>query len=270
MVSSPLSRARRWGALVACALVGCTAGFATEMPVLTRAHAHNDYEHTRPLFDALDQRFGNVEADVWLVDGQLLVAHSAKDVKRDRTLSRLYLEPLRARVKRNGGRVYRDGPPIVLLVDIKSEAAPTYAALHDVLKTYADMLTMFRGDRMETKAVTVIISGNRPREEMLAQPLRYAAYDGRSGDLDAKETAAFIPWISENWQKLSTWKWDGAMPATDRAMLKAFVERAHAQGRKVRLWNTPDRPDAWRVLQEAGVDIIGTDDLAGLARWMAR
>ena len=40
---------------------------------LWRAHAHNDYEHPRPLLDALDHRFGSVEADIYLVDGQLLV-----------------------------------------------------------------------------------------------------------------------------------------------------------------------------------------------------
>lgn len=32
---------------------------------LERAHAHNDYEHDRPLFDALDSGFKSVEADVF-------------------------------------------------------------------------------------------------------------------------------------------------------------------------------------------------------------
>ena len=39
---------------------------------LPPAHAHNDYEHRRPLQDALDRGFNSVEADVWLVDGELL------------------------------------------------------------------------------------------------------------------------------------------------------------------------------------------------------
>jgi hypothetical protein len=43
--------------------------------VLARAHAHNDYERDEPLSDALAQGFSSVEADVWLVDGKLLVAH---------------------------------------------------------------------------------------------------------------------------------------------------------------------------------------------------
>ena len=101
--------------------------------VWTRAHAHNDYEHARPLFDALDCGFGSIEADVHLVNGMLLVSHDAKDVNPARTLEALYLAPLRERVRANGGRVYRGGPTIVLLVDVKTEAETTYAALDAVL-----------------------------------------------------------------------------------------------------------------------------------------
>jgi len=53
---------------------------------LPRAHSHNDYEHKRPLFDALDRGFCNIEADVHLVDGRLLVGHDPEDVNPERTL----------------------------------------------------------------------------------------------------------------------------------------------------------------------------------------
>src|SRR5437588_10997540 len=108
---------------------------------LIHAHAHNDYEHTRPLFDALDRGFCSIEADVHLVNGKLLVAHDLKDAKPERTLEALYLEPLRERAKRNAGRIYPSGPTILLLVDVKSEAAPTYLVLDQILKEYADILT---------------------------------------------------------------------------------------------------------------------------------
>ena len=250
----------------AFAVLPCVAG-ETRAP-LVRAHAHNDYEHARPLFDALEQGFCSVEADVWLVKGALLVAHDLKNVKPGRTLASLYLEPLRARARANGGRVYRGGPTITLLVDVKSEAEPTYRALHELLKTYADILTTFRDGRAEPRAITVIVSGNRARESMAAQPLRFAAYDGRTADLDAP--TGLIPWISENTEKILGHKWQGGLPSGDRAKLKTFVDRAHAGGRKVRFWNTPDREDAWAILDELGVDLINTDNLPGLARFLRR
>src|SRR5256885_12298392 len=97
-------------------------------PPLTRAHAHNDYEHTRPLLDALDHGFCSIEADIWLVDGNLLVAHDRGKVKPDRTLQALYLDPLRERVRRNGGRVFSARPPATLLIYGKTEAQATDAA----------------------------------------------------------------------------------------------------------------------------------------------
>ena len=61
----------------------------SEVPTpLTRAHAHNDYLHARPLLDALDHGFCSVEADIYLVDGQLLVAHDRNKVDPRRTRNR--------------------------------------------------------------------------------------------------------------------------------------------------------------------------------------
>ena len=92
---------------------------------LPRAHAHNDYEHDRPLFDALDHGFTSVEADIHLVDGELFVAHDSDEIKPDRTLRSLYLEPLNGRISQNGGRVYPNGPQFTLFIDIKTEAVAT-------------------------------------------------------------------------------------------------------------------------------------------------
>jgi glycerophosphoryl diester phosphodiesterase len=247
------------------------AGFAlraAEPIPLVRAHSHNDYEHARPLQDALDRGFCSIEADVYLVEGQLLVAHDRKDVEPTRTLAALYLEPIRERVRRNGGRVFRGGPTVILLVDVKSEASASYAALHAELEKYADMLTTFRSTATTTGAVTVIVSGNRAPKDLLAQSVRYAAIDGRKEDLELETSPALVPLVSENWKKIFTWDWKGDMPPAERTALKRWVERAHAQGRKVRFWNTPDREDAWTLLFEAGVDILGTDDLDGLQRFL--
>lgn len=89
---------------------------------LRRAHAHNDYEHKRPLLDALDRGFCSVEADVFLNNGKLLVAHLPFFLRAERTLEALYLDPLRKRALANRGRVYPGGPTVFLLIDVKTES----------------------------------------------------------------------------------------------------------------------------------------------------
>jgi hypothetical protein len=241
-----------------------------EKPVtpLRRAHAHNDYEHKRPLFDALDRGFCSVEADVYLIDGKLLVAHDRKDVKPDRTLEALYLDPLRERAKANGGRVYPGGPTVFLLVDVKSGAEETYAALDKVLARYADVLSVTRDGKFEPKAVTVVVSGNRAKETIARQAVRYAGIDGRPEALDSAAPADLIPWVSANWMLLFRWKGDGPMPEAEKQRLREMVEKAHKRGRLVRFWATPEKEAVWAELHAAGVDLINTDKLDELRTFL--
>src|SRR5256714_6647293 len=107
----------RWAVALTGLLAWTGDGPPGKVVPLPQAHAHNDYEHKRPLFDALDNGFCSVEADIFLVDGELLVGHARQDLKPERTLEKLYLDPLRERIKANGGRVHPGGPTVVLLID---------------------------------------------------------------------------------------------------------------------------------------------------------
>lgn len=235
---------------------------------LLRVHAHNDYEHKRPLLDALDHGFCSVEADIYLVDGQLLVAHMRNQVKPERTLRSLYLEPLRERVKKNGGRVYPGGPEVVLLIDIKTDWKTTYPVLRDTLKDYSEMLTVFRGNNTETNAIRAIITGNRSRTMFEGESVRYAGLDGDLDDLDSNVPASLIPWISSNWPRTFHWRGSGPIPEVEKRKLKEIVEKAHEQGRRVRFWGAPDFPAFWRELLAEDVDLINTDDLEGAQKFL--
>ena len=244
---------------------------------LERAHAHNDYEHPRPLFDALDHGFKSVEADIWLVDGELIIAHDPEDVpqavQEGRTLESLYLKPLRETVEQNGGSVYPGDPDyFTLLIDIKSDAVPTYRALHEELEDYEGILTKFGPRGVKADAVTAIVSGNRPRELMQQQRVRYAAYDGRLSDLGVATDQTFVPLISDNWTNHFTWVGDGPMPSNEREKLRSIVATAHANGQRVRFWETPEaspqREAVWQELLAAHVDYINTDHLSALEAFL--
>lgn len=248
-------------------LIGGAIALAAPVP-LTRVHAHNDYEHKRPLFDALDQGFCSVEADIYLVDGQLLVAHERSRVRPDRTLQGLYLDPLRERVKKNGGHVYPNGPEFTLLIDLKSDWHQIYPALRAVLKQYAEILATFHDGMKETNAIIAIITGNRSKTMFDGESVRFAALDGELADLDSDKNADFIPWISSNWSTIFQWRGTGPIPETERVKLKAIVARAHQQGRRVRFWGSPDQPVFWQELLDDDVDLINTDDLKGAQKFL--
>jgi hypothetical protein len=251
-------------------LIACTASRGAEPVPLVNVHAHNDYEHKRPLLDALDHGFCSVEADVHLVDGQLLVAHDRFRVKPDRTLQSLYLNPLRERVQRNGGHVYPGGPEFMLLVEFKGDWRTSYPVLRDILKQYSGMLTTFRPAATQTNAIRVIITGNRSRQMFEGESTRYMALDGDPADLDSGTSADLIPWISSNWRQSFKWRGSGEMPEAEKAKLKAIVAKAHQQGRRVRFWGAPDQPVFWAEMLTNGVDLINTDDLDGAQKFLLK
>lgn len=268
-------------AALSLSLLASTATAAQAKPIrgaevepLAQAHAHNDYEHARPLYDALDHGFTSVEADVWLVDGELLVAHDLEDVDPARTLESLYLDPLVTRARSHGGDVYTDADGVFqLLIDVKSEATPTYRAIHAELREHRRIMTSYTQAGTRPDAVTAVISGNRDLAFMQAQRKRYAGYDGRLADLDDGLAATDMPLVSDNWTRHFVWQGVGPMPPVEREKLRDLVDRSHAAGYRIRFWATPDaagpaRDAVWEELVAAGVDHINTDDLAGLEQFL--
>lgn len=240
---------------------------------LAQAHAHNDYEHDRPLFDALAHGFTSVEADVWAVGDELRVAHDFWELDPDRTLRSLYLDPLREAVAGHSGVYPGWKGQFQLLVDIKSDGPRTWKLLEQRLAEYTDMLARYSDGTVRPGAIQVVVSGNRPFDEMAGATERRSFYDGRSGDLGRDLGADLMPLVSENWTNAFDWNGDGPMPAAERERLHRMVAQAHDAGQRVRFWGTPDEPGrqrtaVWTELRDAGVDHINTDDLAGLREFL--
>ncbi|MFE7461345.1 phosphatidylinositol-specific phospholipase C/glycerophosphodiester phosphodiesterase family protein [Streptomyces sp. NPDC057554] len=242
---------------------------------LRHAHAHNDYLHPRPLHDALAHGFTSVEADIFLVDGELLVAHEPAGLDPARTLAALYLDPLRALVRAGHGSVYpHHRVPLQLLIDIKADGVAAYRELDRQLARHRSLLTRYHHGRVRPGAVTAVISGDRAaRAPMEAQRTRLAFYDGRLDDLGTAWPASFTPLISANWTQAFGWRGAGPFPRAERDRLRSLVAAAHREGRRIRFWATPDLPGpereaVWNELLAAGADHLNTDDLAGLERFL--
>ncbi len=235
---------------------------------LKNAYAHNDYLHSRPLLDALANGFCSVEADIFLRHGELLVAHTQAEIVETRTLEALYLEPLRQRIRKNGGNVYPDGSPLLLLIDIKSAGNATYTVLDNVLASYADILTHSLNGNLTKRPVSVVVSGNRPINMILADTTRYAAIDGRLADLNGSTDPALMPLISDNWNIHFQWRGTGNMSEQELIKLREIVLKTHESRRMLRFWGTPDIRAMWSLLQHEKVDFINTDNLQGLRQYL--
>ena len=254
------TRHMAWLGILAAQL--CLAAYAQPAAyTAANAHSHNDYEQKRPFYDAYELGFGSIEADVFLQNGTLYVAHNLEDVKPERTLQALYLEPLLQNIDRNKGFPYPQHKELQLLIDIKNTGPATLVALQKLFAPY----------RKELRHVRIVISGEMPPpEEVFAQDKLFT-FDGRKDLVYPKNASSYVVLVSSS--MLSFGKlWNGQQPLDPeiRGRIETFIQLQHAQKKLVRLWATPNTTLGYQTLKELGVDYIGTDDLAGLAAFLEK
>jgi hypothetical protein len=238
---------------------------------LPNGFAHNDYCHPHPLSDALENGFTNVEADIFLIDGKLIIAHVFPYFKSDRTLESLYLKPLLEKITQNKGKVLTGyNSPITLLIDIKTKARPTYRALKPVLEKYRSILSTYDNGKMTYRAVTIVLSGHKPYSLIKKEKNRIAFIDEDLSKLRYNQVNNNVMAMAScNYSDIMDWDGTGSISNEERNALCAYVLLAHNMGLKVRLWASPEKEVVWDELLSCGVDLINTDQLVALKNYFS-
>jgi hypothetical protein len=234
---------------------------------LDNAFSHNDYWNKHPLYDALNNGYTYVEADVYLRGNKLVVAHILPCLRKKQTLERLYLEPLLNGRYKNGKEL--PDYPVTLVIDIKSNAGRTYRMLDSTLEKYKSILTSYENDSITRRRVTVVLSGNKPYALLKSQTCRRAFIDEdlRKINGDMLQGKMFLT-ASCRYSHLLKWYGKGTMPDSQKEKLCRYIAMAHQNEQKVRLWASPENTRVWKILLDCGVDLINTNKLVKLKRFL--
>lgn len=221
-------------------------------------HSHNDYEQKQPFYKAYQHGFESIEADIFFKDGELYVAHNPEDIRKENTLSNLYLQPIAKTIAANKGNIYSDaGKKLQLLIDIKTEAYATLATLVTLLKNYPSIIN--------NRNITIVISGNRPIEEDYTNYPAHIFFDGRPGIQYSETALKKVALISTGFGGVSNWNGKTMLNADERNKLFAVITAAKKLNKPFRFWGCPDDVFAWEEFIKLGVDFINTDHIEQLA-----
>lgn len=232
-----------------------------------KAHSHNDYSNVIPFWIAYYNHFSSIEADIWIVNDELYVAHDRQAIKPERTLDALYLQPIVNMVRYNGGKPWHDFPSgLQILIDLKTEGVPTLDLLTKKLKEYPDVFD----PAVNANAVSIVISGNRPDPSLYQNYPSFIFFDGILGQKYTGEQLARIPLFSENLATLIRWDGKSAFTEKDNKKLLSLIDSLHTMNKKVRFWNAPDNPVAWDILLKSGIDYVNTDHINQLATFLQK
>ncbi len=226
------------------------------------AHSHNDYLNDKPLLTALENSFKSIEVDVFLFRSELYVGHNWLQLRKNKTIEQLYLNHLWKTYNKNKGSIYKNNIPLYLLVDFKTASCKTYDAFLTKLEKYKPMLTRVVSDSFIQGAVTIIISGDKPSvSDFKKETDRLTFLDGRFSDIGKNISNNIMPLISMSWLDHFQWEGIGKIPKNQRAVLDKIINTVHLENKHIRFWATPDNKNSWRVLEQAGVDLINTDKI---------
>ena len=230
--------------------------------VIKNAHSHNDYLNKNPLFNAVENKFKSIEVDIFLLNSNLYVGHGWLQIRKERTIEKLYLDPLWKQYNENRGYIYQNNISLYLLVDIKTASKKTHNVLGEILHYYKPMLSYVVSDSLIQGAVTIILSGNKPDiEDIKNIEERFVFMDGRLSDVGKNISNIIMPIISMNWLDHFTWSGIGLMPDKELIILNEIVQKVHLENKQIRFWASPDNKGGWITLENVGVDLISTDKI---------
>lgn len=227
--------------------LGCSS--ATR-PQTVLIHSHNDYEQAQPLTNALRYKVYSLEADVYLVNDTLKVAHDKKNLPAAPGLSALYIQPIVQLFDSNRGRIssVKNYAP-VLMIDIKENGEAALAALVRIVAAYPPVFDK----KINPGAVQIVISGDRGDRSKWTSWPSFILFDGRINEPYTNEQLKKVAFISDSYLNYAKQK-----DSTDH-LIEQLSEKAHQLKKILRLWAIPDNSSSWAHLKKLGVDIINTD-----------
>ncbi|KAF2006840.1 hypothetical protein P154DRAFT_420942 [Amniculicola lignicola CBS 123094] len=252
-------------------------------------HSHNDYLRTVPLYEALAAGCVGVEADIWVTDEEeLLVGHTWKSTKKERTLRSLYLDPLaNIFIQRNVSLASADDKEIgifdtnpnvstILLIDFKNNPKKTWPILLTQLQPFREKgwLTYFNGTELVPGPLTIVATGDAPFDLIQANNTdRFVFLDAPLDDIsNPAYTSENSYYASVSLSQAVGHVWFNRLSSKQVDIIKTQIKAAADKGLKSRYWSTPSWPISfrdkiWFTLVSNHVGMLNVDDLAGATRW---
>ncbi|RSM01865.1 hypothetical protein CDV31_011149 [Fusarium ambrosium] len=256
-----------------------TLGLGSALPI--PCHSHNDYWRRMPFYSAIKVGCIGIEADVWVVQGELLVGHNLGSLSSGQTLTSMYIQPLVELLQTKNSvndpnipfrGVYDHDPSqtLVLLVDLKADPNSSWPLLLERLEPLRQRgwLSHVNNGAFISRPVTVVGTGDTEVRLVNEEtPFRDVFFDAPLNELEeGKYSFLNSYYTSVSFEKSIGKIGRGGLQPEQLAKLRNQISQAHSRGLKTRYWGMPYWPlnvrDQLReLLIDEGVDVLNADDL---------
>ncbi|MCF0159459.1 MAG: alkaline phosphatase [Bacteroidaceae bacterium] len=222
-----------------------------QLPVFI--HSHNDYWRTMPFYEAYSQYAQSIEADVYLLNGELLVGHDTDESTPDKKFVTMYMEPIVKLFRANGGHMWKDSDaPMQLMVEAKNDNVALLNELVRNLEKYPDVFCSENG-------VRVVITGYDLKPDEFSLFPKWMYFDGGLSKNYTPEQLERVALFSECFEDYAHWNGKGNILDSQLEALKKAIDKAHALNKPIRFWGAPETTTAYYTFYNLGIDFFNTD-----------
>lgn len=239
------------------------SGAKAQIKLMPNFVSTQDFETEKDIWSTFTQGVVHYEAPIMYIYGELYITESMPDVAEHTkpTFRSTYLMPIYSQYKKNQGKIHQNyEDEMYLFLDIKFDPKKTYSKLWEQLSPYNEMLTYRIGPQWHEGKLRVIFVGNAPMRTFLQERISFVAAQGTIADLEKEYDNKIMPLIGIDFEEDVEWNGVGKMPYEEYKTFRSIITKAHAQGKKVRVFNIPEEEAIWDVMVTAGVDLISGSD----------
>jgi len=106
-----------------------------------------------------------------------------------------------------------------------------------------------------------------PAPEVNDDATRYLFLDGRIRDLNSQEDSSLVPLVSIDWNVI---RLRNLLRGKGDEVMKQMTDRAHSQGKRIRIWGAPNTEKSWTKMLKSNVDWLSIDDHERFSRFVNR
>lgn len=222
---------------------------------ISRAISGNDHARKKPLHEALENGFAGISAELNMKkDGKL---YCGSDL-----LSKKYLELAKKLIFERKGNIYLGRTEEFLMVfELRSDEVETVKALEKELNSYSEILSSKTQNGIDYKAIRIILVGKNGQIPEYISTSPYIFTEIPFNKTTPDDASFFNGTAGMRFNKVYDWNGNGIMPNMQYHSLSSMIKVTQKAGRKVRLYDIPEVPNAFDLFLNAGADYLQVNDI---------
>ncbi len=154
-----------------------------------------------------------------------------------------------------------------MIFELRSDDMETIKALEKVIEPFKEMLSSRESGEIQARAVRLIVTGKNGNTPEYISSSKYIFTEVPFNKTIPSEASVFTGTAGMRFKKVYDWNGNGSMPNMQYHSFNSMIKVAQKSGRRVRVFDIPELPNAFDLFLNAGADYLQVNDIGGFVTY---